>query len=193
MFLHHHPIIMKYSNTWLLQQLAENQSFKYIYFWGHTPPKDGSISKSCFSQWFERPFVHEEITYPTAEHWMMAEKARLFKDDEILEKILKATSAAEAKKLGRQVKNWNEKTWIDHRSSIVCNGNYLKFTQHEDLKDFLLQTNDRVLVEASPYDKIWGIGMKAEDPGIEYPGNWKGLNLLGYALMEVRDKIRTER
>jgi ribA/ribD-fused uncharacterized protein len=181
---------MPYNNQWLLEQIDQGLTPKYIFFWGHQPRKDGVISKSCFSQWFERGFDWKGINYPTAEHWMMAEKARLFMDYEMLEHILNARTAPEAKKLGRKVKGFDISFWAQHCESIVQNGNYLKFTQHEDLKTFLLGTGDRILVEASPYDNIWGIGMKAGDEGIEYPQNWKGKNLLGYALMAVRDKIR---
>ena len=183
---------MQYSNQWLLEQIENGLTPKYIFFWGHQPKKDGSIGKTCFSQWFERGFTWKEVNYPTAEHWMMAEKARLFNDLEILEHILRARTAPEAKKLGRKVRGFNVSFWAQHCESIVENGNYLKFTQHEDLKEFLLSTGDRILVEASPYDQIWGIGMKSGDEGIEFPQNWRGKNLLGYALMTVRDKIREE-
>lgn len=183
---------MIYSNQWLEDQIEKGLSPKYIFFWGHRPLKDGSIGKSCFSQWFERGFTWKGIHYLTAEHWMMAEKARLFKDQEILERILETKTAPEAKKLGRMVKGFDIPTWAQHCERIVQNGNYLKFTQHDDLKEFLLETGDRILVEASQYDQIWGIGMKAGDEGIEYPQNWRGKNLLGYALMTVRDKIREE-
>jgi hypothetical protein len=183
---------MKYSNQWLQEQIDQGLTPKYIFFWGHQPRQDGAIGQSCFSQWFERGFTWKGINYPTAEHWMMAEKARLFKDDEILERILDARTAPEAKKLGRMVKGFDIPTWVQHCESIVQKGNYLKFTQHDDLKAFLLGTGDRILVEASPFDNVWGIGMKAGDEGIENPQNWKGKNLLGYALMTVRDKIREE-
>lgn len=128
----------------------------------------------------------------TAEHWMMAEKAKLFGDKAVLEKILNCNSPKEAKSLGRKVKNFDEKIWTENSERIVINGNYLKFKQNKELWEYLNGTCDKILVEASPYDKIWGVGMKNGDTGIENPGNWKGLNLLGYALMEVRDKLRNE-
>lgn len=183
---------MRYSNEWLKDRLKEGRAVEFYFFWGHQPRKDGNIGKSCFSQWFERPFEHKGIQYLTAEHWMMAEKARLFADHEHLQKILSSSSPREAKKLGRKVKNFDEKVWGDNREEIVKNGNYLKFKQHNDLWEFLDQTENKVIVEASPYDRIWGIGKKSDAIGIEDPSTWNGLNLLGYALMEVRDKLREQ-
>lgn len=181
---------MKYNNETLLKRIESGDRLKYIFFWGHTPSRDGSVNKSCFSQWYESPFQENDITYPTAEHWMMAEKARLFKDTEILEEIIRARTAAEAKKLGRKVRNFENALWNEKREEIVIKGNYFKFTQNENLKDFLLKTGERILVEASPYDRIWGIGLKADDARAQYPEQWQGLNLLGYALMEVRDRLK---
>lgn len=163
---------------------------KWAFFWGHTPAKDGSITKSCFSQWWDgHPFELEGIRYATAEHFMMAEKARLFGDSLTHSEILAAKSPAIAKKLGRKVANFDDQIWLQHRWDIVVRGNAAKFGQHESLKTFLLQTGDRILVEASPFDHIWGIGMAASHPDAEKPENWKGLNLLGFALMEVRQQL----
>ena len=183
---------MKYNNTWLHAQIEAGEKIKYLFFWGHQPMKDYCVNKSCFSQWFERSFKHNSIHYPTAEHWMMAEKARLFKDEYTLAKIVNCRTPAQAKKLGRSVQGFDQTTWEAYRSEIVVRGNLLKFKQHEDLWDFLNNTKDRVLVEASPMDRIWGIGLASDAPGIEYPGNWRGLNLLGYALMETRDRLRKQ-
>ena len=180
---------MKYTVAKLLELLSRGEQFKYIFFWGHRPARDGSITKSCFSQWWEEDFIVDEQVYKSAEHWMMAEKARLFNDFEILDLILRCESPAEAKKLGRKVRNFVPKIWDEHKFQIVVQGNLHKFGQNPDLGEFLRATGSRVLVEASPYDKIWGIGMQAKDEGIEYPGNWKGQNLLGFALMEVRDQL----
>jgi len=164
---------------------------KWAFFWGHTPSKDGSVTKSCFSQWWSgHAFVIDGVRYATAEHFMMAEKARLFQDADTLAEILAAGSPALAKKLGRKVAHFDDKVWLRHRWNIVVQGNAAKFAQHEALRTFLLQTGDRVLVEASPYDRIWGIGMATTDPNVEKPESWKGLNLLGFALMEVRSRLR---
>ena len=163
---------------------------KFLFFWGHQPNKDGSISKTCFSQWWLSSFEVDKVTYKTAEHWMMAKKAELFKDDKILDKILQAKSPAEAKKFGREVKNYNETIWLAARFEIVKQGNYHKFSQNSELKTFLLNTKDRVLVEASPVDAIWGIGMASDHKNALNPAKWQGLNLLGFALMEVRDELK---
>jgi len=167
-----------------------NSESKFLFFWGHQPNKDGSISKTCFSQWWLSSFEVDKVIYKTAEHWMMAQKAELFKDNEVLEKILQAKSPAEAKKLGREVKNYNENLWLAARYDIVKQGNYHKFSQNPELKTFLLNTKDRVLVEASPVDAIWGIGMAGDHKDVLDPEKWQGLNLLGFALMEVRDELK---
>jgi ribA/ribD-fused uncharacterized protein len=160
-----------------------------LFFWGHQPLKSGEISASCFSQWWEQSFIVDGINYKTAEHYMMVQKALLFGDNSSFQRIIQAKTAAEAKKIGREVKNFDETLWDSKRSEIVFKGNYHKFSQDERLKTFLLQTNDRILVEASPYDVIWGIGLTAQDENAQKPANWKGLNLLGFVLMEVRDKL----
>lgn len=161
-----------------------------MFFWGHTPKKKEKVGEFCFSQWYPSPFVVDNKTYQTAEHWMMAEKARLFKDFEIEEQIIKSQVPGHVKDLGRQIKGFDEETWVNNRFDIVVKGNLFKFIQNEELKEFLLQTHDRVIVEASPVDSIWGIGLSKDSKDIENPNAWKGLNLLGFALMEVRERIR---
>ncbi len=122
---------------------------------------------------------------------MMAQKALLFGDKEIYDKIIVAKSPAEAKTLGRQVQHFDEATWNAKRLGIVVEGSLQKFSQHPDLQEFLLNTKERVLVEASPVDKIWGIGLAADSEKTENPKRWNGLNLLGFALMEVRDMLKS--
>jgi ribA/ribD-fused uncharacterized protein len=167
-----------------------NPEDKFLFFWGHEPSKDGTLSKSCLSQWWPASFTVDGIEYKTAEHWMMAKKAALFNDTEILEQILQADSPAEAKKLGREVRNYVDVVWLDNRFEIVKNGNYHKFGQNADLREFLLTTQNRILVEASPVDEIWGIGLAADHPDIYNPNEWPGINLLGFALMETRDELK---
>jgi len=181
---------MPYSTTWLLDQLAHDQRVKYLYFWGNQPSKDGTITKSCLSQWWVAEFVVAGVRYPSTEHWMMAEKARLFGDEETLARILSAKSPAEAKKLGREVQGFVPERWDAQRVEIVIIGNWHKFSQHPELRKFLLGTHDRVLVEASPVDTIWGIGLAADAPDAAHPAKWQGPNLLGFALMEVRDQLQ---
>lgn len=119
----------------------------------------------------------------------MAQKALIFEDHINYEKIISVKSPAEAKELGRQIENFNEDLWVQERYKIVVEGSFYKFSQHPDLKNFLINTKDRVLVEASPIDTIWGVGLVSDDERINNPSQWNGLNLLGFALMEVRDKF----
>ena len=172
----------------LVDHVNHGNKVKYIYFWGHRKPKAG-VSKTCFSQWYESSFTVNGETYKTAEHYMMAEKARLFGDMDTFKKIIAAKNPGEAKQLGRSVAGFNEKTWIENRFDIVVQANLGKFSQNEKLKEYLLKTGNRVLVEASPVDTIWGVGLAADHEAITNPNLWKGLNLLGFALMEVRSRL----
>ena len=148
--------------------------------------------KGFLSQWYMSTFTKDGIEYVCAEQWMMAEKARLFGDEETLELILADPKPRNQKNLGRMVRGFDEETWKSHRSGIVEEGSYLKFSQNDELKEALLATGDLELVEASPYDKIWGIGLKPDDRRARSKSNWKGMNLLGKALMVARDRIREE-
>lgn len=183
---------MKYSTDWLLDQMASGTKLKYLFFWGHQQRGDDVITPSCLSQWYERGFTVDGHHYPTAEHWMMAGKARLFKDEEVLQKILDTPKAPVAKKLGREVRNFDVSSWRKHMVSIVTEGSYHKFSQNEDLKAWLLTTGNKVLVEASPFDSIWGIGMNKAQAEAVSPDEWKGENWLGWCLMEARDRLTLE-
>lgn len=183
-----HPI---YSLSELSQAIHAGQQFKYLCFWGHSQ-SGTQVDKSCFSQWFPASFELEGLHYTTAEHYMMAEKARLFNDHTSVAAILQSSSAAEAKKLGRAVEGYDDKLWLAHRFDIVVRGNLAKFGQNPALKAFLLGTAPRVLVEASPVDTIWGIGLAQDNPKAVQPEHWQGLNLLGFALMKVRDALQAE-
>ncbi|MFV9504877.1 MAG: NADAR family protein [Oscillochloridaceae bacterium umkhey_bin13] len=162
----------------------------YLFFWGHQPETHGMVSKSCLSNWYPAVFTLNGITYATTEHYMMAHKATLFGDTQSYQAILNAKTPKEAKALGREVTGFREELWNAHRIDIMVTGNEAKFSQHHDMKEFLLSTHEAILVEASPYDRIWGIGMSVDHPKIEDPKAWKGLNLLGFALMEVRRRLQ---
>ncbi|WP_298509623.1 NADAR family protein [uncultured Kordia sp.] len=183
---------MKHTLQHIQTQFNSKKRLKYLFFWGHQPSKDGSVTKSCFSQWWEVEFTVNNEVYKTAEHWMMAEKATLFNDEASRQKILLVNHPHDAKKLGRQVKNFDPVIWDEHKFNIVVQGNYHKFSQHEQLKQFLLNTKNRVLVEASPRDRIWGIGMSENNEKANNPNLWRGQNLLGFALMEVRDQLKKD-
>lgn len=143
-----------------------------------------------FGQWTDSPFEIDGHSWLCAEQYMMAEKARLFGDTTIHRKILESTSPRQHKKLGQQVSGFNEEQWAAERCDIVFRGNVAKFSQNEDLKSLLLETGDRQLVEASPLDRIWGIGFAADHPDAYAPDRWKGLNLLGKILEDVRAYLR---
>lgn len=163
---------------------------EYLFFWGHRPAHDGSITASCLSQWWPSPFAVDGVTFATAEHYMMWSKAQLFGDTSVASRVLRARHPDEAKTLGRNVRGFDESTWVDRRYGIVVAGSVAKFGQNDDLKAFLLGTGERVLVEASPLDRVWGIGLAADDPRAADPDRWLGLNLLGRALMEAREVLR---
>lgn len=175
----------------LIQALRSGEKVGYLHFWGHRPRPDGRIGPSCLSQWWPSPFTVDGVVYATAEHWMMAEKARLFGDREAERRILAAEHPAQAKKAGRLVRGFDEAVWREHRFGIVVEGSVHKFAAHDELRRFLLHTGDRVLVEASPVDRVWGIGLAATDDGAMDPERWRGPNLLGFALMEARRRLRS--
>ncbi|MEU0967939.1 NADAR family protein [Streptomyces sp. NPDC005917] len=174
----------------LIRAVQAGARIKYLHFWGHRPTRDGQLSASCLSQWWPSRFVVDGVEYATAEHWMMAGKARLFGDADAESRVLAAAHPAEAKKAGRLVRNFDEAIWERERLGIVVRGSVHKFAADSGPREFLLGTGDRVLVEASPMDRVWGIGLAATDEGAEDPARWRGLNLLGFALMEARERLR---
>ena len=163
----------------------------FIYFWKHDEEKD-KITKACLSQWYPSTFIVDGVTYNCAEQYMMAEKARIFGYEEIRQQILAEYSQMAMKKLGRKVKNYDDAVWKSVRFDVVVKGNLAKFSQNEKLRNFLISTDDKVLVEASPKDEVWGIGLDEHSSEASSPWKWKGTNLLGFALMEVRDKLRKQ-
>ncbi|HEY9841084.1 MAG: NADAR family protein [Candidatus Sericytochromatia bacterium] len=175
----------------LIERLKQGESVKYLFFWGHRPSADGSVSKSCLSQWWPADFSVDGEMFATAEHWMMAAKASLFGDAATRSKILLARTPGEAKALGRKVRDYDEARWEAERFAIVVSGNLHKFSQHPPLGAWLCATGQRILVEASPQDRIWGIGLDEHHPDAARPEQWPGLNLLGFALMEVRTKLKS--
>ncbi|MEU0168113.1 NADAR family protein [Streptomyces iakyrus] len=174
----------------LIRAVHAGARVRYLHFWGHRPRPDGRIGASCLSQWWPAPFAVDGVVYATAEHWMMAEKARLFEDASAERAALAAGHPAEAKKAGRLVRGFDEATWARERFRIVVEGSVHKFGAHPDLLRYLLGTGDRVLVEASPVDRVWGIGLAASDEAAMDPERWRGPNLLGFALMEARERLR---
>ncbi len=178
-----------YDIQWLKTKFDSDERLKFLFFWGHTPAMDGSVNSSCLSQWWKCRFEHNGLTFRSTEHWMMYQKALLFNDLAIAQQILDCHAPGEAKELGRKVTNFDNDIWNANRIQIVVEGNLLKFNQNDALRTFLLNTKQRILVEASPVDEIWGVGLSKDAKTIHNPHQWRGLNLLGFALMEVRDLI----
>lgn len=162
---------------------------KYLFFWGHQPERDGGIGKGCLSQWWPCTFFVDGQSFASAEHYMMWRKALLFGDDAVAARVLAARTPGEAKALGRAVSGFSDPDWVSARLPIVVEGNLAKFGQDPALRSYLLGTGSRVLVEASPQDRVWGIGLVATDPRAADPAQWLGLNLLGEALMQVRAQL----
>lgn len=179
-----------YDRPALERDFAEGKELKFLPFWGNTPPRDGRVNQCCLSQWWLADFSLDAQRYCCMEQYMMAEKARLFDDQEALEEILLTHEPGKIKALGRQVKDFDAAVWDRCKYTIVLTGSFQKFLQNPALKDFLLRTGDKILVEASPYDRIWGIGMDASNEAVQDPMLWQGQNLLGFALMEVRAELR---
>ncbi|MFD3478098.1 NADAR family protein [Streptomyces sp. NPDC058695] len=188
----------------LVRAVEAGVRVKYLYFWGHAPRADGTIGASCLSQWWVAPFTVDGVEYATAEHWMMAAKARLFGDAEAERRAVGAAHPSQAKKAGRLVRGFDEDVWARERFGIVVEGSVHKFAAHADLREFLLGTGERsergvppaegwgrgrVLVEASPLDRVWGIGLAADAEAAADPRRWRGPNLLGFALMAARERL----
>ena len=172
----------------LVNHVNRGKKVKYLFFWGHQS-KGNTISKSCFSQWYTSPFSENSNSFATAEHYMMYGKAKLFGDTDAMQKALNAKNPGAVKAVGRAVKGFDGAIWDANKFDLVVKANLAKFSSNDDLKCFLINTSNRVLVEASPVDKIWGIGLAQDDEAASNPNLWKGENLLGFALMEVREKL----
>ncbi|MDB2685898.1 NADAR family protein [Mariniblastus sp.] len=172
----------------LRQRWDSGERFHFYFFYGHKKPVSG-VDSSCFSQWFEAGFDVDGHRYPTAEHWMMAEKARLFNDEEMLKEILAAPDPKSAKAFGRKVEGFEQDVWNANRVDIVTRGNVAKFEQNPELGEFLQSTGGTILVEAAGRDVIWGIGLGKSNEKAQDPRTWRGRNLLGFVLTEVREVI----
>ncbi|WP_036565584.1 NADAR family protein [Nocardioides halotolerans] len=170
----------------LVAAVSGGQRVKWLHFWGHTP-KGERVGQWCLSQWWPAVFEDEAgVRFASAEHYMMWRKAVLFGDDDAAGRVLAARTPAAAKDLGRRVRGFDDAAWTARRWEVVVTGSTLKFGQDPALRDYLLSTRGRVLVEASPVDRVWGIGLAADSEHAEQPDRWRGLNLLGFALMEAR-------
>lgn len=148
-------------------------------------------NKDIYSNWHPSMFTDEDgIIFKNSEQYMMYKKAMLFDDAAVARQVLWTSDPRKMKELGRRVKNFDDKVWIENRMKVMVDGCYLKFTQNKTMGDELLATGDKIMVEASPYDKIWGIGLTEDDPRALNQHEWQGSNLLGVALMLVRQKMQ---
>ena len=180
---------MKYTRKSIIERYNAGEEMNIIPFWGHTPnPK--KMTKACFSQWYDCQFDLFGESYHTAEQYMMAQKASLFKDWTTWNKIMDADDPRAYKALGREVRNFDPERWDREKYRIVLMGNLAKFSMNPELLAYLLDSGDSVLVEGSPFDDVWGVKMGTDDPRIKNPNEWLGENLLGFALMETRDILR---
>jgi hypothetical protein len=171
----------------LAQSTGRPVSFRF--FWGH---RGHGLGDHVLSQWWPCRFTHDGVSYTSAEQWMMAEKARLSGDENTLAQILAEHDPSTIKKLGRRVSPYDDARWVAHRFDAVVAGSVLKFGQNAALRRYLLDTGDDVLVEASPLDTVWGIGLGATSPLARDAKTWRGENLLGFALGRAREKLRDE-
>lgn len=178
-----------HSRSELVAAIEKGAEFTYLPFYGHADEPDGSVGPGCLSQWYPAPFTVEGHEFATAEHFMMWRKAILFDDPEVGARIVAAGSPKDAKALGRQVRGFEQDTWVAHRYDIVVAAGTHKFGQHDALRRYLRSTGDRVLVEASPRDRVWGVGLGKDNPDAHDPRRWRGLNLLGFALGDVRNVL----
>lgn len=153
----------------------------HVYFWG-----------SVYSNWFMQDFEDNGVIYCCGEQHMMAKKAELFGDKEILKEIMKERNPKKQKALGRQVKGYDDAVWSNERFEIVRQGQYRRFSQNPSSKKMLLSTGNKIIVEASPYDDIWGVKLGPFDDRVLDEKNWRGLNLLGKVHMENRTIFRQE-
>ena len=181
---------LKLTRDGLIDRSAEGFELDFLFFWRPEPPTRKALGPFVLSQLHEHPFVHEGDLYGSAEHLMMVKKAELFGDFHTAEQIKTAVTPSEAMALGRQVRNFNEELWLQHRSQIAESVSLAKFGSDDDLAAYLLGTGTQVLVEASPHDRVWGIGLAASHIDARMPERWQGLNLLGLALMETRENLK---
>ena len=175
------------------QRLPPLVNDKYVFFFGYEGPEP----ETCLQQWYPSSFVDPDsadeetgtpLSFHTAEQYMMYWKALLMGDDTIGEKILASKGPGEAKALGREVSNFDQEVWDANCDGVVERANTLKFSQDDRLREILLGTGERVIVETSPNDRVWGIGFDTEHA----QGNeekW-GENKLGKALMRVREQLK---
>lgn len=142
-----------------------------------------------FSQWYHSPMTIDGVEYDCAEQYMMAQKARVFGDEQALEEIMASSNPAEQKAIGRRVKGFDRRQWDSISRDVVMRASLAKFTDNPKLRAQLLRTEGTLLVEASPTDVIWGIGLDERDPRCHDQREWRGTNWLGQVLTDLREHL----
>lgn len=181
---------MRYHLTWLTGKFERGEPLDYIFFSDPLGKTSKQNDAFILSQWYYSTFSVNEIVFKSAGHWMMARKAILFGDRESFKKIIDADRLEDVKFLGRNIKRFEDVKWSEWKYEIVREGNFHKFNQNKKLRTYLLNTKDAVLAEANISDRVWGIGLSADSRLVRNPYAWNGLNLLGFALMEIREYLR---
>lgn len=176
---------------WEFAEPVHGEGEKFVMFWRSRPHPDGKLAEECLSPWFERKFQADGVTYSLVEQYIVAQKAMLFGDRANLRKIRVNTDPKDLRVISLRIQGVDNAVWQKFSHSISCTGNFLKFSQNPDMKAYLLGTGDATLVEASPYDRTGGIGLDRLDEDATHPDRWLGRNLFGYALMQVREKLRS--
>ncbi|GGV79258.1 MULTISPECIES: NADAR family protein [Streptomyces] len=174
----------------LVREVRAGTDITYLCFWGHRPRRDGRMGASCPSQWWPAPFTVDAVTCPTAEHRTTAGTARPFGDAGTERRMPAARHPGQATARGRLVRRSDEETWARERRASAVEGGVHELAAHPELRGFAPGTGDTVPLEAGPLDRVWGVGPAADDAAATDPERWKGLNLLGFALMEARERLR---
>lgn len=177
---------VNYNKAWLKMQPVAD----YIFFFDSKPSNDGNITSACFSEWWPSKFTENGITYRTAGHYLLSWKAKLFSDVKTANEIIEKRFPKDVKALAKHIINFDSSVWKEYRYDIMKQGNYLKFSQNSALRQFLLSTGNSTIAAANPTDKVWGIGLAAHDSNAYKAQLWPGENLLGFALMQVRDELK---
>lgn len=170
----------------LRAKVSEGFQPEFVFFWGHGPGDE----TACLSNFYQAPFEVDGQRYFTSEQFFMAEKARTFGDDASLSRIMATYNPGLAKSIGRHVSGYDDDVWSEKRVGVMARGLAAKFGQNQELGDYLRSLDGKIIVEDSPHDRVWGIGMRHFGPNARDVGMWRGRNLLGFTLMHVRDTMK---
>ncbi|MBB1509960.1 NADAR family protein [Tessaracoccus sp. MC1756] len=182
-------ILEPYSVSELRTAFAAGAGLDLLLFHGHVPEHPGQVDNGCLSEHYPAPFESDGELFRTVEHYIAWRKATLFGDKHSAQRVLRAEAPTTARAIGRTVRPFNDEVWKSHRFDVAVAANVAKFAADPQLADHLRSTGRSVLVNASPIDRVWGIGLSADDPAAQDPTRWPGLNIQGFALMEARRRL----